>query len=166
MTVDVGLLHSCSQIPRHGLPSSAIVVGDPARASAIAARLQESRLVATNREWTTYRGTWRGTDLIVASHGVGGPGALCLFQELIDAGLKTIIRFGTAGAIAPEVKCGDLIIAEGAIRDDGVTDQLVPVQYPALSSPEVVIALDAAARDHGMVGHRGVVWTRALSTRA
>lgn len=59
--------------------------------------------------------------MVVASHGVGAPGAILLFQELAEAGVRTIIRFGTAGAIRPGIADGDLVIAEAAVRDDGVT---------------------------------------------
>jgi uridine phosphorylase len=137
-----------------------LVVGDPARAKLIADSLDAPRLVATNREWVTYVGEWRGLDLVVASHGVGSGGALCLFQELIFAGVTTIVRFGTAGSLTRRIAVGDLVVAEAAVRDDGVTDQLIPAIYPAFGSPEVVLALEAAARDHNMKSHRGVTWTR------
>jgi uridine phosphorylase len=56
---------------------------------------------------------------------------------------------------------GDLVIAEACVRDDGVTQQLVPPEYPAVSSPEAVLALTAAARERQAPHHRGLVWTRA-----
>jgi uridine phosphorylase len=98
---------------------------------------------------------------VVSSHGVGAPGAICLFQELADAGVRTIIRLGTAGAIRPGIGDGDLVIAEAAVRDDGVTQQLLPPEYPAFATPEAVLALQRAAVAAGAPHHRGVVWTRA-----
>lgn len=150
-----------TKIPRTGLPARALVVGDPERATAVAGLLTDSVLIGQNREYRSYQGNWRGTPVVVSSHGVGGPGALCQFQELAAAGATTILRFGTAGALRPEIVDGDLVIAEAAIRDDGVTQQLVRPEYPAFATPEVVLALTKSAAAHEARAHRGVVWTRA-----
>lgn len=151
-----------TKIPRTGLPEYALVCGDPRRAQRIAALLDNHREIGSNREYVTYRGQWHGVDLTVSSHGVGGPGAICMFEELAQAGSKTIIRVGTCGGLAPEVEDGDLVIATGTVREDGVSDQLVPVSYPALSTPEVVIALQESAQAVGHAWHRGIVWTKAM----
>lgn len=124
-----------TRIPRTGLPAHAVVVGDPARAAAVAALLDGAEEVSYHREYRVFSGSWKGLPVTVASHGVGGPGAILLFQELADAGVRTFLRFGTAGAMKPGIGDGDLVIAEAAVRDDGVTQQLLPPEYPAVSSP-------------------------------
>ncbi|MEU0932353.1 MULTISPECIES: nucleoside phosphorylase [unclassified Embleya] len=150
-----------TKIPSSGLPAHALVVGDPARAALVAERLEDARRIGANREYVSYAGSWRGVPVVVSSHGVGGPGAVCLFGELAEAGVRTFIRLGTAGAMARGVGDGDLVVATAAVRDDGVTQQLVPAEFPAFATPEVVLALDGAARAHAAPHHRGVVWTRA-----
>lgn len=150
-----------TRIPRTGLPAHALVVGDPARAAAVAGLLDDAKEVAYHREYRTFTGSWKGLPVVVASHGVGGPGAILLFQELADAGVHTLIRFGTAGAMRRGIGDGDLVIAEAAVRDDGVTQQLLPPEYPAVSAPEAVLALQRAAEAAGAPYHRGFVWTRA-----
>jgi uridine phosphorylase len=150
-----------TRIPRTGSPKRALVVGDPFRAQRIADALDDASEVAHAREYRTFRGRWKGVEVLVSSHGVGGPGAICLFQELADAGVSTIIRLGTAGALQPGIEDGDLVIADAAVRDDGVTAQLVPAEFPAVSSPEAVLALTGAAVEHGAPHHRGLIWTRA-----
>lgn len=150
-----------TKIPRGGLPGHALVVGDPARATSVAAVLDGAEPIGENREYRSYRGHWRGTPLVVSSHGVGGPGALCLFGELAEAGVHTFLRFGTAGSLREDIADGDLVIAEAAVRDDGVTQQLIHPEYPAVATPEAVLALDAAAAANAVRAHRGIVWTRA-----
>jgi uridine phosphorylase len=150
-----------TRLPRTGLPSRAVVVGDPFRAERVAERLDDPQEVAWAREYRTFRGSWQGVPLVVSSHGVGGPGAVCLFQELADAGVRTVLRLGTAGAMQPGIGDGDLVIAEACVRDDGVTHQLVPPEYPATASAEAVLALVAAAQERQVPHHRGLVWTRA-----
>ncbi|MEV0221412.1 nucleoside phosphorylase [Streptomyces sp. NPDC050704] len=150
-----------TRIPRTGLPPYALVVGDPLRAALVAARLDGAQEVSYHREYRVFSGSWKGLPVTVASHGVGAPGAILLFQELADAGVRTFLRFGTAGAMRPGIGDGDLVIAEAAVRDDGVTQQLLPPEYPAVASPEAVFALQRAAREAGAPHHRGIVWTRA-----
>jgi uridine phosphorylase len=150
-----------TKIPRSGLPGHALVVGDPERATALATLLTDAVQIGQNREYRSYQGTWHGTPVVVSSHGVGGPGALCQFQELAEAGVHTFLRLGTAGALREDIVDGDLVIAEAAVRDDGVTQQLVHPEYPAFATPETVLALTAAATAHQARAHRGVVWTRA-----
>lgn len=150
-----------TKIPRTGLPGHALVVGDPERATAVAGLLTDPVLIGQNREYLSYQGTWHGTPVVVSSHGVGGPGALCQFGELAEAGVHTFLRFGTAGALRADIADGDLVIAEAAVRDDGVTQQLVHPEYPAFATAEAVLTLTAAATAHQARAHRGVVWTRA-----
>jgi len=150
-----------TRIPRTGLPPYALVVGDPARAAAVAALLDGAEEISYHREYRVFSGSWKGLPVTVASHGVGAPGAILLFQELADAGVTTFLRFGTAGAMRAGIGDGDLVIAEAAVRDDGVTQQLLPPEYPAVSSPEAVFALQRAARAADAPHHRGLVWTRA-----
>ncbi|MCQ8835994.1 nucleoside phosphorylase [Streptomyces antimycoticus] len=150
-----------SRIPRTGLPEHAVVVGAPERAADTAELLDGCVRVAQHREYLTFTGTWKDVPVVVASHGVGAPGAILLFQELADAGVSTILRLGTAGAMRAGIQDGSLVIAEAAIRDDGVTQQLMPPEYPAFAAPEAVLALQQAAKEAGAQHHRGVVWTRA-----
>jgi uridine phosphorylase len=151
-----------TRIPRSGVPERAIVVGDPARARRVAELLVDAHEVASNREYVTYRGTWEETELLVASHGVGAPGAMCLFAEFAMAGVRTFIRVGTCGALVDEIEDGHLVIALGAIRDDGVSHLMVPAGYPAVASPEVIMALQRAASEVGHPWHRGLVWTKSM----
>ncbi|WP_316766506.1 nucleoside phosphorylase [Streptomyces sasae] len=150
-----------TRIPRTGLPPRALVVGDPARAADVAALLEGAEEISYHREYRVFSGSWKGLPVTVASHGVGAPGAVLLFQELADAGVRQLLRFGTAGAMKPGIQDGDLVVAEAAVRDDGVTQQLLPPEYPAVSAPEAVFALQRAAREAGAPHHRGIVWTRA-----
>jgi len=136
------------QIPFDTLPSTCVVVGDPLRAERIASMLENVNKVGENREYHTYVGVWKGKSVAVASHGVGGGGASCCFEELIQAGVTTIIRAGTAGSFDSRFKEGSLVVATGAFRADGVSDGLVPLGYPAVSHFEVVQSLVNATKNY------------------
>jgi len=139
---------SICQIPFDTLPPACVVVGDPLRAERIAGMLENPRKVGANREYHTYIGTWKGASVAVASHGIGAGGASVCFEELIQAGVTTIIRAGTAGSFDERFREGSMVVATGAFRADGVTDGLVPLGYPAVSHFEVVQALVEATKGY------------------
>ncbi|MEO7125417.1 MAG: nucleoside phosphorylase [Nakamurella sp.] len=143
------------------LAPSVMVVGDPARAAKAAALLDGARKVGENREYVTYSGTFHGTPISVASHGVGAPGAAVVFEELCRGGVRRIVRAGTAGGIQSEVLDGSLVVATGAVRDDGVTATLVPLAYPAITDPALTMSLVREAAAQGATVHTGVVLTSA-----
>ncbi|TLS54073.1 nucleoside phosphorylase [Paenibacillus antri] len=137
------------------MPDRAIVCGDPFRAAAIAAKLTDAVELAHAREYRTFVGTYEGVRLAVVSHGVGSPGAAVCFEELAKAGVKTIIRVGTAGSLSPEHKTGSLIISTAAVREEGLTKQLVPIAFPAVADSAVTEALYQAALESGAPGSIG-----------
>jgi len=132
------------------LPASAIVCGDPFRAEKIAARLEGARELAFAREYRTFVGRYEGEEIAVVSHGVGSPGAAVCFEELAKAGVRTIIRVGTAGSLAPsQYPSGSLIVSTAAAREEGLTKQLVPPGFPAAADSEVAETLYRTALELG-----------------
>jgi uridine phosphorylase len=144
------------------LAPAVLTVGDPARAARAAGLLDDARTVGENREYVTYSGRFEGTPVSVVSHGVGAPGAAVVLTELCRAGVRRIVRAGTAGGLQPEVLDGSLVVATGAVRQDGVTDRLVPAGYPAVADADLVQALTRSARATGAEVHTGIVLTDAV----
>ena len=136
-----------------------LVAGDPARVERIASRLDGARRVGANREYVTWTGSFRGVEVSVASHGIGSAGAGIAFEELCRAGAERIIRVGTAGGLQPDVRDGALVVATAAVRGDGLSQRLVPVEYPAVADPSIVLTLEAEARTTGLDVQRGIVLT-------
>lgn len=133
------------QIHSEDVPPYAIVCGDPARAEKISRKLDNARELAFSREYRTFVGAYEGVKIAVVSHGVGSPGAAVCFEELIRAGVKTLIRVGTAGSYTAEYPAGSVIVSTAAVRTDGLTRQLVPEGFPAVADSGVTEALYAAA---------------------
>jgi uridine phosphorylase len=144
------------------VPESVIVVGDPHRAEAIAARLDDVTELGRYREYWTFRGHHRGVPVAVASHGVGSGGATICFEELCRAGAKRIIRVGTAGGLQNHIFDGHVVIATAAVRDDGVTERIVPLAYPAVPSLDLTMTLRQRAQRATIDSHEGVVLSSAL----
>src|SRR5512136_1113102 len=133
-----------------------LLPGDPARVKTIASLLDESRKVAENRQYVTYTGKASGVDISATSTGIGGPSAAIAVEELARCGADTFIRVGTCGGYQKDQTIGDIAIATGAVRWEGTTRQYVPVEYPAFSTPEVVMALVEAAERIGANYHVGI----------
>lgn len=139
----------------------ALVCGDPGRADQIAAFLSDPEEISYNREYKLFNGLYNKIPISVLSHGVGGPGAGVAFKELIKGGAEEIIRVGTAGSLSRDIKDGDLVIASAAVRNDGLTEQLIDLSYPAVADWELVAKLNRTAKDLEIKTSTGIVSTIA-----
>ena len=134
-----------------------ILPGDPGRCAPIAAHFDDARLIASNREFTTYTGTLLGEPVSVCSTGIGGPSAVIALEELVQCGADTFVRIGTCGGIRLDVQSDDVVIATGAIRHEGASREYAPIEFPAVPDFDVLSALVEAARSLGKPWHAGVV---------
>lgn len=91
-----------------------VVSGDPGRVDLLASLLSDVRLVNVHRGFKVYTGYYRGVRVSLAAHGVGGPSASIVFEELAMLGARAMIRLGTCGSLVDGVEVGDLVIPTGA----------------------------------------------------
>lgn len=152
----------CIQVDSGEISPRVLTCGDPARAEKIGGMLENSVCVVKNREFWTFNGYHKGVFVTVTSHGVGCGGAAIAFESLCRAGAKVIIRAGTCGGMQDGVDAGSIVIATGACREDGVTEKMVPLSYPAIAHRDVVFSLENAARERHIKPHVGIVLTQAL----
>ena len=73
------------------------------------------------------------------------------------SGADTFIRIGTSGGMDINVKSGDLVIANGAIRMEGTSKEYAPIEFPAVPDFDVTNALVSAAKKLDKTYHVGVV---------
>ncbi|MBL7716969.1 MAG: nucleoside phosphorylase [Bdellovibrionales bacterium] len=140
----------------------ALVCGAPERAEKIAGRLKKMQVLAKNREYHSFIGEYDGKEVMVVSHGVGAPGAAICFQELIDVGVKSMVRLGTAGALQDHLGIGSIVLAEGAVRRDGLTAQMLPQGFPAIAHRQALSELEKSFERSGVKAHTGLVLTADL----
>lgn len=133
-----------------------ILPGDPKRCEKIASYLDDVKLIADSREYVTYTGTLEGEKVSVTSTGIGGPSASIALEELVKCGADTFVRVGTCGGMQMDVKSGDIVIANAAIRMEGTSKEYAPVEYPAVAHPDVLFALIEAAKRADVSWHVGV----------
>ena len=94
-----------------------LMAGDPLRAQFTAENYLESPVCFnTVRGMLGYTGTYHGVPVSIMGHGMGIPS----------------IRFGSAGALHPDLHLGDVVIAEGACTDSNYMAQF---QLPGTYAP-------------------------------
>lgn len=138
----------------------ALLCGDPERTRRIAMSSEGVNCVATLSE---HRGlhsylcqTADGRSFVAATSGMGAPSLSIVVNELVAVGMRTIIRIGTSGGIAAQVKAGDLVISSSALCRQGAARDIAPLEYPAAADPYVTVALAEAAERLGVCAHLGV----------
>ena len=134
-----------------------ILPGDPGRCESIAAHFDNPVHVGQNREFNIYTGSLLGEKVSVCSTGIGGPSASIAMEELHKIGADTFIRTGTCGGIAIDVQTDDIVVATGAIRFEHTSREYAPIEYPAVPSLDITLALRNASLELGYRTHCGIV---------
>jgi DeoD family purine-nucleoside phosphorylase len=106
---------------KEDLAPTTLLVGDPARAVRISQFLTDAKLINKNRGLLAYTGAYNGQEISVQTTGMGCPSAAIVVEELIQLGVKTLIRVGTCGGIGAQIKPLDMIAAVAASPLDGTT---------------------------------------------
>lgn len=135
----------------------AILPGDPGRVDRVKKHLDKAEDIAYNREFRTAAGYYKGVRVLVTSTGIGGPSMVIALEELKNIGVNTLIRIGSCGALQKGIKPGELIIAAGAVRNDGASDAYIERGYPAIADADVTASLIESAEElkykyyHGLI---------------
>lgn len=137
-----------------------LLPGDPGRCEQIASFLENPNRVGMNREYNIWNGTLEGETVTICSTGIGGPSTAIAVEELAACGAHTLIRIGTCGGIDLPVRAGDVVIASGAVRQDGTSREYAPIEFPAVPDATVMMALCEAARELNFSSHVGVVQSK------
>lgn len=128
---------------------------DPAKV--VADRLERSELIGQSGMFTSYSGWYKGAHITAVSGGSGAPEMeLILYDYLEFTNASTFIRLGGSGGFGDGVNPGDLVIASGAVRGEGMTRAYIDAGYPAAAHYEVVLAMVQAAETVKHPYHVGV----------
>jgi len=111
--------------PYGAIAKTVLMGGDPLRAKFYAERFLENPVLFNNvRGMLGYTGTYKGRPVSVMGHGMGIPSIGIYTWELYNFyDVDTIIRVGSAGAYDPDLKLGDLVLAQGACTNSHYGDQ-------------------------------------------
>jgi uridine phosphorylase len=128
---------------------------DPA--TQLAGRLQDAKLAGRTGMFTSWSGRYKGAHITAVSSGSGCPEAeLCMYEFLEHTNATAYLRVGGSGGLSERVRPGDIVISCGIVRADGVSAAYVSPGWPAVCSPDLVMALTEAAVTLGVNYHVGL----------
>lgn len=135
------------------IAKTVLMPGDPLRAKFIAdTYLEDVRCFNTIRNMLGYTGTYQGVPVSVMGGGMGMPSIGIYSYELFNFyGVESIIRVGSAGGIADEVKVRDVVAGMGACTNSNYAHQYqLPGTYAPIASFDLLERAVAAGRDQGV----------------
>ncbi len=136
-----------------------LLPGDPLRARYIAETYLDSPVQRNGeRGLLGFTGTWEGKPVSVQGTGMGCPGATIVFEELVQLGVKKLVRVGTCGGLQPHHGLGDLIVALSAVPADQTAMHLVGNEpHCPTASWELIHGSVHAAKELGQELHAGPI---------
>ncbi|KOX94468.1 nucleoside phosphorylase [Haloarcula rubripromontorii] len=141
------------------LTDIALVPGDPGRVDRIAGLCDDHEVVAENREYKLVNATYDGRELTICSTGIGSPSTAIAVEELEAVGVETLIRVGTTGALQEGIEIGDMVVANGAAKDEGTSQRYESKSVPAVPDYDVLSSLVDAAEANDEDVHVGPIAT-------
>ncbi len=130
-----------------------LMPGDPLRAKFIAETfLTDAVLVNNVRGIQGYTGFYNGKRVSVMASGMGQPSIGIYSYELFNFyGVENIIRIGSAGAIADDVKIRDIVVGVGACTNSNYANQYnLPGSIAPIASFELLQKTAEVAKEQGL----------------
>lgn len=111
-------------------------------------------------EYTMYTGEYSGIKITSINGGRFSADTAITTEILCNAEAQTMIRIGSCGSLSEDIKIGDLIVIDSAIRGDGVTPYYVDdPNFQPESDKALTDALYESAQASGFKIHRGKTWS-------
>ncbi len=121
-------------------------------------RIQEERVIPGENPLTIYRFSDR-TDVLLTLGQVGCPacgGNLDLFNAM---GITKVLFCGGGGVLDRNIGVGQVLVVDGAIRDEGFSYQYIPASRVIHTDPSVTDRIVSLLNERGVSFLRGLVWT-------
>jgi uridine phosphorylase len=137
----------------------ALLSGDPDRSELIATEhLADGSVLARHRGLDALLARLPGgAPVVCATSGMGAPSMSIVVNELVQVGIRSIIRIGTSGSIQDHVRSGSIVIGSAALTNQGAALDIAPVEFPAAADPYLTVVLAEAAESLGIEHHVGVM---------
>jgi uridine phosphorylase len=134
-----------------------LLSGDPARVERLSALLDAPHLISRSREYSVLTGRYQGVPVSAISGGIGAPSTAIVIEELVQLGVRSVVRIGTMmGVRAP---LGSVVLSLGAARFEGTSAHYLPLAYPAIPHWSLVHTLAEAGRQQKLDLRMGLTAT-------
>ena len=148
------------QLRPEDLGKYALVAGPKERLDGLMARIDNPIKNFSFMEYTMYTGIFEGIKVTAINGGRFSADTAITTEILCNAEVKNMIRIGSCGSLTPDIKIGDLLIAQSAIRGDGVTPYYVDdSSFQPTADKALTDGLFEVAQASGFNIHKGKVWS-------
>ena len=96
---------------------------------------------------------------VLGNFGMGAPAVVALAEQMIAWGTERLVILSLAGALQPELEPGSIVVAAGAVRDEGTSYHYLPPAEQVQASPRLVGEISSALAIRGLAHARGIVWS-------
>ncbi|HOP86337.1 MAG TPA: nucleoside phosphorylase [Syntrophorhabdaceae bacterium] len=107
--------------------------------------------------WAPFRTIYEIKETILTKSGIGGPNIATIVEEFSDFGVREFILWGYCGGIKDRLKIGDIVLALGALREDGVSYHYIEDNSSHIVYSPWVDEWRMHAKQAGFL--EGVVWS-------
>ncbi len=139
------------------LPKNGVLLVNPSEASECLGRIKQSGGAS---RFLFNSGLVVGSDppYFAAGPAIGAPMAVLTLEKLIALGAKRVILFGWCGAIAPNLRVGDILVPARALSGEGTSRYYIADATP---SPNEYLSnqIVKVFSDNNLVVHRECVWS-------
>lgn len=99
------------------------------------------------------------TPVAVLHPGVGAPLAVLHLERVIAAGARAVVACGGAGAVAPELALGHIVVPDAAVRDEGTSFHYAPPSRLIRADAEAVATVVEVLDQREIPRTVGTTWT-------
>jgi uridine phosphorylase len=122
-----------------------------------AGEAEEKRVI---RSWGSGRNRiFRGQGWVAVESRIGAPNVVILLEELAAFGVERTIFLGYCGSLHEKVRIGDVVLADGALREEGTSYHYLEEGRPALPDLRLQEELSSLICPCRVRLHRGTIWT-------
>ncbi len=136
-----------------------VMPGTPDRLQALIKKIENPLKNFSFMEHTMFTGGYEGIKVTAMNAGMFSANTAITTEIVCNVQAENLIRLGSCGALREDIRVGDLILAEGSIRGDGVTPYYVDDKFKTIPDTGLNEALEKAANKLGVKLHKGKVWS-------
>ena len=148
------------QLRRQDIGDYCVIPGPRERLSGFLRQIEKPIKNFSFMEYEMYTGTIEGIRITSINGGRYAADTAITTELLCAINAPVMIRLGSCGALRSDIKIGDLIVVESAVRGEGVTPYYVEDKnYQPKPDKEWTDGLEQSAKQAGMNVHKGKVFS-------
>jgi uridine phosphorylase len=101
----------------------------------------------------------RGRVGVLSNFGIGAPVVVSLAEEMIAFGVRRFIILSWGGALQKDLRAGDIVLNDRAIRDEGVSHHYLPSEKYVSADPVLKQKLEDRLVSGNIKFSSGTTWT-------